>query len=644
MQVGSGARPAAASLNTTRNEVVLCQVCGTANPGDGEFCRQCGTKLLVVSGIVEAELEPTEEIIFQAQEELEEHMLERITSLEEKVRRLSQALASSAQHLTQLEHNLTVAHAGIQSLAGLLEAQGIVTRTEVVDGWERVADLELLSRDLSRRFQAYGARILSQATHSGHASDEFTRKLRAVELALVGPETGEVRELLTDLVRMAPESDELWSFIGEAAFQTGELETARIAFRKVLELRGPQFEALVYLGAVASDLGLWQEAEDALEKARKMAPDTVLPHFTLGALKVVLGEHGEAIAHIERSLAIEETSQSWYLLGICHLEMGKNGSAIKALQRAVELAPEFEDALYQLGIAYLRRGWTKKALGAFQQVLKLDPQRLQYQETVRMLKGAPQEDLPPRAAQLVATAEAALDANQADTAHRLFVEALEQAPEEPGLLASAALVATISGHFREAVSFAHTLLRDRPENSPYLAAAVVAVFESIRLSGKPRLARLIARRIHSEKQGDELARAMTAYELALLEAEIGEDLDRARSLAREALEIAPKELRRYPLSALGAIALKRERYREATQYLEQSTRTDFEPSLLRQLALARLGSGDATGAEAALNEADSRTDEGINHEFLGHLRRLGGLANLTRNHRPAQSNSAGRRS
>lgn len=623
---------------------MLCQVCGTANASDVEFCRQCGTKLLVVSGIIETDLEPTEEIIYQAQEELEEHMLERITSLEESVRKLSQALAASGRHIAQLEHNLTVAHAGVQSLAGLLETQGIVTRTEVVDGWERVADLELLSRDLSRRFHTYSERILSQAAHSGHASDEFARKLRAVELALVGPETGEVRELLTDLVRMAPESDELWSFIGEAAFQTGELETARIAFRKVLELRGPHYEALVYLGAVASDLGLWEEAEDALEQARHMAPETVLPHFTLGALKVVLGEHEEAVGHLEESLAIEETSQSWYLLGICRLELGKNGRAIDAFKRAVKLSPEFEDAIYQLGIAYLRRGWTKKALGAFKQVLRLDPQRLQYQETVWMLTGAPPNGLPPKAAHLVKIAETALDNNESARAHGLFREALEQAPNEPGLLASAALVATISGHFREAVSSAHTLLREGPENSPYLAAGVVAVLESVRQSGKPRMARRIARTFYGRKQGDDVARAMTAYELALLELEIGEDLDGARDLAREALEIAPKELRRFPLSALGAIALKREKYREATQYLEQSTRAGFEPSLLRQLALARLGSGDATGAEEALQKADSSTVEGINHELLGHLRRLGGLADLTRNHRPAQSDRAGRRS
>ena len=158
---------------------MFCQSCGAVNPSEQETCHRCGNKLLVVSGVSEA-ADTNDEFFIQAQEDLEEHLLERISALEDGVRRLSQALASTGQHIGQLEHNLTVAHAGIQSLGGLLEAQGIVTRAEVVDGWESVADRELLSRDLSRRFKARSERILSQASHSGQATDEFRDKLRAL--------------------------------------------------------------------------------------------------------------------------------------------------------------------------------------------------------------------------------------------------------------------------------------------------------------------------------------------------------------------------------------------------------------------------------------------------------------------------------
>lgn len=624
---------------------MLCQSCGAVNLENQEFCRQCGNKLLVVSGINETEQVATEEFFVQAQEELEEHILERITSLEDGLRRLSQAVAATGQHLAQLEHNLTVAHAGVQSLGGLLESQGIVTRTEVVDGWERIADQELLSRDLSRRFKTQSDRILSHAEHSGQASREFRSKLRALELALLGPETGMVRELLTDLARMAPANDELWSFIGEAAFQTGELETARIAFLKVLELRGPNFEALVYLGAVASDLRLWSEAEDALVRAREMAPEAFLPHFTLGALQVLRGEYRAAIGHLEQSLHIESAPQSLYLLGFCRLELGQNGLAVKSLRRAVEIEPAFEDALYHLGIAYLRRGWTRKALDAFQQVLRLDPQRLQYQETVRLLSNSPPQDLPETTQHLVGRAEAALEDGNPDRALDLYSEALRSAPGQPELQATAALLASALGRTREAVAYAHTILRERPEGSPYVAAGVVALLESLRHAGRLKTARRLARRIYQEEKGDQLARGLAAYELALVESELGENLTAARDLAREALEIAPRELRHYPLAALGSIALKRNRYREATQYLEQASRAGSEPPLLRQLAVARLGSGDAAGADEALREANDGPAGGIDQELLDHVRRIGGLiGELARNHRPASDDRAGRRS
>jgi len=440
---------------------------------------------------------------------------------------------------------------------------------------------------------------------------------------------------------LAPDSDELWSFIGEAAFQTGELDIARVAFGKVLELRGPQFEAFVYLGAVASDLGLWPEAEDALLRAREMAPEAFLPHFTLGALNVVRGEHRAALVFLEESLTIEEVPQSWYLLGICRLELGQSGRAIDALRRAVEIEPGFEDALYHLGVAYLRRGWTQKAMDVFQQVLRMDPQRFRYQETVRLLSGSPPSNLPPATARLVTEAEAALENGQPARGLELFAGALRTAPGQPELQATAALLASALGRTRDAVAYAHAILRDRPEDSPYLAAAVVALLESLRHAGRPLAARRLARRIYRDSDGGTLARGMAAYELALVELEVGGDLAAARDLAREALEITPRELRHYPLAALGTIALKRGRYREAKQYLEQASGNGSEPPLMRQLALARLGTGDAEGADEALREAGEGPHGGIDQELLDHVRRLGDLIGDLR---PARNHRAGKRS
>ena len=255
------------------------------------------------------------------------------------------------------------------------------------------------------------------------------------------------------------------------------------------------------------------------------------------------------------------------------------------------LAPDFEDALYHLGLAYLRRGWTRKSLAAFQRALRLDPQRLQYQQTVELLAGSPPYSLSPQAYRLARDAERALDGGDPDRALDEFCKALEIEPGSPVLRATAALLASATGRTRDAISHAHKLLRDQDEESPYRPAALVALLESLRQSGKNHTARRFARRFYQEGNAGTLAHGLAAYELALIETELGGELETARNLAREALESAPKELRQYPLAALGSIALKLGRYREAMQYIEQAAQSGFEPPQLRQLALASLEVG-----------------------------------------------------
>ena len=68
MRADWAANPVAASSPTTRTDPVLCQHCGAANPPEEDICRRCGNKLLVLSGIANADQEITDELFIQAQE------------------------------------------------------------------------------------------------------------------------------------------------------------------------------------------------------------------------------------------------------------------------------------------------------------------------------------------------------------------------------------------------------------------------------------------------------------------------------------------------------------------------------------------------------------------------------------------------
>ena len=68
---------------------VLCQACGTPNPADQELCGRCHQKLLIVSG---APGEETEDLARDrdADFSLDEHLLERVSILEEAVKRTAE--------------------------------------------------------------------------------------------------------------------------------------------------------------------------------------------------------------------------------------------------------------------------------------------------------------------------------------------------------------------------------------------------------------------------------------------------------------------------------------------------------------------------------------------------------------------------
>ena len=127
---------------------MFCQVCGTRNPDDEELCFRCQSKLLVLSGVgvVEEGRESQDEIPF------DEHLLERISTLEEVVKRTGDALKSLFESLGNLEKNLFVAHTGVIALQETLERRGIVRTEEVRDLWETKLDERMQAKYYFQHF------------------------------------------------------------------------------------------------------------------------------------------------------------------------------------------------------------------------------------------------------------------------------------------------------------------------------------------------------------------------------------------------------------------------------------------------------------------------------------------------------------
>ena len=608
---------------------VLCQWCGAPNPDDREVCLRCSSRLLVVSGtngeFSEETLEEEEASFEREKLAFDEHLLERLSGGEEGLKRLHGALVRLEERVTDLERGLALLDSGVQALVDLLDRRKVIRETEVMAAWERAASSEMAREELLDRLRQRRESIVSRARAAGGgAAAACSRALQSAELALLAGQPLRAAEILGETLRRFPRNPELAELLGELAFERSDLGAAENYFRQVLRWNAENVEARIYLGTILADTGREPEALEHLERAVSLAPENFLPHFSLGALHAAASRIGPARRYLRAAIEREETPQAYFLLGMVELDSGHAGAAAAALERAVALDAEFEDAIYYLGLAYLERRWNRKALECFRRVQEMDPQRLQYQEAVRLVEGGGESaaPLPPEAEVLLREASQASEAGEIERAlHQL--QRASRLADHPSLLASLALLAAAAARPRQALAAAHRLLRLDVHGAPFLAAWT-ALLETLRAAKRYRLVDRWGGRLFAEGPGP-LERGLAAYELALNELERDGDVGRALEFAHASLELIPRELRQYPLAALGRIHLAREEYSDAVDYLEQAVTVSSSPAILTQLGLALLEMGDGDRAREVLQRARQGTARDLKTDVLTHLARVGWL-------------------
>ncbi|HMF07779.1 MAG TPA: tetratricopeptide repeat protein, partial [Thermoanaerobaculia bacterium] len=319
---------------------MFCQVCGLRNPDDEEFCARCHSKLLVLSGVGvvdESTGETQEEIPF------DEHLLERISTLEDVVKRTGEALKSVLETLGNLEKNLFVAHTGVLALQEALERQGAVRPEEVHDLWEAKMDDRMQAVEKKDRFLERRDRII--AGFRGQDRTDFLRRLREAEFSILALDSQRGVHVLEELYRGDRENVELGFYLAETFFSGGDLERASGYFRRILTAEPGHFESLVYSGIAASERGEAEEAESLLRQAIDKKADAFLPHFALGALHANSGRWNDAEVELVRAIDVAPVPAARVLLGTVLREKGEISRAIAEFEQALAEQPDSEDAV-----------------------------------------------------------------------------------------------------------------------------------------------------------------------------------------------------------------------------------------------------------------------------------------------------------
>ena len=196
-----------------------------------------------------------------------------------------------------------------------------------------------------------------------------------------------------------PESFAWAYYLGVLAAGAGDIETARPAFRRALELRADDAPTLVRLADLELEHGQVDEAELLYVRAA-VVDDSAAVAYGMGRVAEERGEYAEAIAQFQRALTLQpRASVIHYNLGQAYRELGEFDRAEEALARSgpnrVAMADPLMHELTTLAIGALphldrghaaaREGRLADAESAYRQAVAADATNVRAHESLATL-------------------------------------------------------------------------------------------------------------------------------------------------------------------------------------------------------------------------------------------------------------------
>jgi tetratricopeptide (TPR) repeat protein len=590
---------------------MLCQTCSAYNDDDREYCFRCQNKLLVLSGVTAFEEDEIEDYEEQEDLSLDEHLLERVSGLEEIVKRTAETLRSVVEAVQKHERAIFVNQTGLLSVKELLEKKNIVSADELVELWESKMGEQMLALEKKQRFMERKDRIVS--LFRGGKRDRFRQLLADAESAIdaFDPERG--IKALEEAFKLDRDNYELSFFLGEVFFNDGNLDRAKHYLERTLEVQPDHFDAAVFYGVLLHERQDLKGAERWLRRAIQISQDSFLPYFSLGAIYARKGKLLRAQKFLEKAVQIEPIPQAYFLLGTIFYDKGQLERAIKSFQSAIKLDPEYEEAIYYLGLCYLDRNWNRKAIDCFNEALELNPNKIEYQQAAKIYEGiSGHVPLEGPAADEVGKAESMVTQGNYMDALDHYRRASQVDPDNVNILMPYALLCSHLDMNGEAIGAARRVLKQRP-TEVVAAAAYTTLVEALRAEGNFKEAnRALEEMLHEYTSN--YAKSIAYYEKAYNLAEMNESLDEALESAQLALRYSPKELKQFPLAALGWVYFKRRDYSNAVDFLSKSADLGPTATNLMHLGMALLESGQKDRARAIFRRAKSFKAQGAGLE------------------------------
>jgi len=211
-------------------------------------------------------------------------------------------------------------------------------------------------------------------------------------LGLVNINLGSFKEAKQNFEYVLHQKDDdatSWFYLGNCYEKLGELENAKSAYLKVIELRDQYVEAYKNLCVVYMQLKQEDKAIEIAEKAKLIDSDDYTYDYLIGTANVALKRYDEGIKYLTQALALNPNRPQIHgNLGTAYLLTNNQGKAIESFNKALEIEPENTEVLYNLGSLYQIQNNHSEASECFEKAYSIrSDERFLVSLTLSELKG-----------------------------------------------------------------------------------------------------------------------------------------------------------------------------------------------------------------------------------------------------------------
>lgn len=325
--------------------VCYCQNCRAANNLGETKCRSCGARLLLVVFPQSLKFDTNHVPSYY-----EDHLLERVTSLELRLAQITEQLAAAYEFIKRESESFQKDSARLDSFFESLEK----TNPELSENLKRQAEQLSAGKSGKLAVKNRQERVLQEilSFHGSRQAGLFTHLIKEAFALLGENEEKQAFQTLERATLLSPNNIPLLLSVSENLFRADKFSEAKNNLENLFEIDSQNEKVLLLLGAIYADQLQTEKARKLLGVPANNLETEVLVNFIRGMLAAFEDSWNESLAAFRQCLQSAETPEIYYLIACVYFQLKNYNAALPNLRKAISLDAKFADAWFMQSVIY----------------------------------------------------------------------------------------------------------------------------------------------------------------------------------------------------------------------------------------------------------------------------------------------------